>query len=147
MKVILLSDIAKLGRKYDVKDVNSGYGQNFLIPKKLALAATKSALDWLNNEKSKTETENTIKKNLLIKNLVDLDGKTISIKEKANEKGHLFAGLHKEEIAKHISGETRIEIDPKIIVLKEPIKEIGKYAIEVSEAGKTIKFDLVVEGD
>ncbi len=145
MKVILLTDVAKLGKRFDVKDVSSGHATNFLIPSKFAIAATAEALKSLDVQKKKAEGEKKVQEELLIKNLAELDGKTLTIKEKANKKGHLFAGLHREEIAKQIAKLTRIEIDPSNIMLDQPIKDLGEHTIEVKTEGKSAKFTLVIE--
>lgn len=95
MKIILLKDIAKLGRKYDVKNVSDGYALNLLIPKGAAVAATPDALKRLEAERSKIEGERKVQEELIAKNISGLQDVTLTIVGKANDKGHLFAGLHK----------------------------------------------------
>lgn len=145
MKVILLKDVIKLGRKYDVKEVSSGHALNLLIPQGLAIAATKDALKLMEGERSKVEGEKKIHEDLLIKNIKDLDGQTLNITGKANEKSHLFAGIHKEEISAEILKQTRLQVDPSFIQLEHPIKEVGDHVIEVKGAGKSSKFNLVIK--
>lgn len=144
MKVILLSDVSKLGRKFDVKEVNSGHALNFLIPKKLAVAATPAALKRLETEKNRNDAERKIQEELLVKNLSEIDGKTLNIKEKVNEKGHLFASLHKEEIAQKLAEITRVEIDPENLVMEHPIKEAGEHEVEIKIGEKSAKIKVVV---
>src|SRR5579863_10122373 len=98
MKVILLKDIAKVGRRYDVKDVSSGHAQNLLIPRGDAVAATPEALRRYETMRTKAEGERKIHQDLLLKNLKDLEGAGLKVSGKANDKGHLFAGLHREAI-------------------------------------------------
>lgn len=149
MKVILLKDIAKVGRKYEVKNVSDGYAINLLIPKGDAIAATANALKQIEAEKKRSEGERKVMEELILKNLKDLDGIELTITEKTNDKGHLFAGLHKEEIAKEIEKQTQLQIDPNFIVLEHPIKEVGEHKIEVKahEKGieKSVKFKLIVK--
>ncbi len=145
MKIILLKDIAKVGRKYETKEISDGYAGNMLIPKGLAIAATPDAVKRIELEKMKIEGERRVHEELLLKNLSELNGITITIIGKANEKGHLFAGLHREAIAEEILKQTRLQIDPSSIQVEHPIKEVGNHSIEVKGAGKSIKFNLVIE--
>ncbi len=145
MKIILLKDVPKVGRKYDTKDVSEGYAVNLLIPRGLAVAATPSALKSITTERAKVEGEKKIHDDLLGKTIADLDGKTITIKEKVNEKGHLFAGLHKPEVLKAIKEQTNLELMDEHIELSKPIKEAGEHTIPLRGAGKTAKIKLVIE--
>jgi large subunit ribosomal protein L9 len=145
MKIILLKDVPKVGRKYETKEVSEGYAANLLIPRGLAIAATPSAIKAMNTEKAKMEGEKKIHDELLIKTLTDIEGKVVSIKEKVNEKGHLFAGLHKPEVLKAIKEQTRLELNEEHISLDKPIKEAGEHLIELHGAGKKVKLKLVIE--
>lgn len=151
MKIILLKDIPKLGHRYEVRDVSDGHAINLLIPQGSAVTATASALKKYEILRKAAETERKIHEDLLVKNLVDLDGKTITIKGKTNEQGHLFAGLHKAEIAAEIKKQTELDIDPTFIQLENPLKQVGEYTIEVTghrstqKTGKTVKLKVIVE--
>ena len=145
MKVILLKDVAKLGRKYDTKDVSSGHALNLLIPQGLAIVATPEAVKRMEVERAKMEGERKVHEDLLIKNVKDLEGVTLTIVGKANEKGHLFAGLHKEAIVAELQKQTELQIDPSFIVMEQPIKEVGEHVVEVVGGGKSAKFKVVVE--
>jgi large subunit ribosomal protein L9 len=98
MKVILLKDVRKVGKKFETKDVADGYALNFLIPRKLAEASTPSSMKKVENLKSRDAAEKKVQEDLLKKNLASFNGVTIEMKENANEKGNLFKGIHKEEI-------------------------------------------------
>lgn len=145
MKIILLKDVAKVGKKFDVKDISEGYAHNLLIPRGLAIAATPDALKRIDLERARDEGERKIRHELLVKNLTELDGVTITMLEKANEKGHLFAGIHKAEIIPEIQKQTRIQIDAEHMVLDKPIKEVGMHVIEVKVENKSTKFNLDVK--
>ena len=69
MKIILLKDIAKVGKRYDVKDVNSGHALNFLIPKGLAVSATKEAIKRIDLEKARKAGEIKVQNELLESNI------------------------------------------------------------------------------
>jgi large subunit ribosomal protein L9 len=145
MKIILLKDVPKVGRKYETKDVSEGYAANMLIPRGLAVAATASALKSIETEKAKMEGERKIHEELLVKTLTDLEGKAITLMEKVNEKGHLFAGLHKPEILKAIREQTRLELNSEHLMLDKPIKEAGEHTLDLQGAGKKIKLKLIIE--
>ena len=144
MKIILLKDIAKIGKKYETKNVSDGYALNLLIPKGLAVIATTDVAKRIELEKARDEGEKKIRHDLLVKNMDDLKNKTIVMSEKVNDKGHLFAGIHKAEIVSVIKNQTRLDINPENIILDKPIKEIGLHPIEIKAEGKSIKFNLEI---
>jgi len=145
MKVILLQDIKKIGKKHEIKEVSDGYALNLLIPKGLVISATSPAIKQNDLLKSKILTMEKVHNELLDKNMSALSSVTLTIIGKVNEKGHLFAGLHKTDIAKALKSDAHIDIDPDSIVLDGTIKEIGEYNIVVNTAGKTAKFILIVK--
>jgi large subunit ribosomal protein L9 len=144
MKVILLKDVKAVGRKYDVKDVADGYALNFLLPQKMAERATEKALERINQMKDQVEAERKIQDDLLMKNLEALKGQTITIEEKVNDKGHLFASIHKDQIAEEIMNQTKISIPGEVIMLGKPIKETGEYTLGL--IGSDATFILSVKG-
>lgn len=145
MKVILLKDVAKLGKRFDIKEVSSGHGLNLLIPKGLAVSATPDAIRKLEGQKKKADTDLKVREDLLVKNLKDLADTVLNVSGKANDKGHLFAGMHREEIATELEKQTGLQIDPSFVQLEHPIKEVGEHMIEVKGGGKSVKFKLVIE--
>jgi len=146
MKIILNQDVSKVGKKYEVKNVADGHALNFLIPRGLAVAATAGALKKLEIAKTMVAVEKKVQEDLLLKNLKSLDGARIEIAEKANDKGHLFAGLHKEQIIPEIKKQTGLDVLPEFLILDKPIKEIGEHSLEIKSQDKTAKFVVVVKG-
>lgn len=140
MKVILLQDVPGIGKKYDIKNVSNGYARNFLIPRKLAQIATTQSIQSIEKQKKQKEQEKEVQKDILGKNIETLENLTISVTEKASEKGHLFAGIDKEKISKILKEQKQIDIPVDIIELEKPIKEIGEYKIKVKDK----EFLLVV---
>jgi len=148
MKVILLQDVAKVGRKYDVKEVSEGYASNFLFPRKLAVPSNKEAEKTILKKKNEIETERKIKNDLLAKNISSLDGAKVTIKAKADEKGHLYAKIHQKEILKAVKDQLSVEIEEDFISLDEPIKEVGKFIVVVnaqSVQNASAKLNVFVE--
>lgn len=132
MKVIFLQDVPRVGKKNDVKDVNDGYAMNFLIPRKLAEAATPKALSVLEMRKKEITIEREVQEDLLMKNLEEIKGKVVTIKAKADDKGHLFMAIHPKTISEAMKEQHRADIDEEFIVLEKPIKQIGEFEIPIS---------------
>lgn len=145
MKVILLKDVAKIGKKYETKEVADGYAQNLLIPKGLAVAATPDCVKKIANQIAQEEGEMRIQKDLLLKTVDELKQRDIIIKRKVNEKGHLFGSLHVEELVKEIEAQTRIKIDKSYLILEKPIKEIGDYNIPIKVDNTKIAIKISVK--
>ncbi len=144
MKVIFLKDVPRVGKKYDVKDVNDGYALNFLIPRKLVEIATPKAIQAHEIRKKDIILERAVQDELLMKNLEEIKSKTITISAKANEKGHLFSSIHKKEIIEAMRKNHHAEIGEEFIVLEKPVKEVGEHDIPILIKGKKASFKLVV---
>lgn len=144
MKIILLKDVAKIGKKYDIKDVSDGYAQNMLLPRGLAKLATKDAIAKVEQLKANDLTAKKIQEELLLKNLEIIKNLKLELKEKTNEKGHLFAGITKEILHSELVKKTRLNIDISSIRLDKPIKEVGEHKVLVEVLGKKAEFTLVV---
>lgn len=146
MKVILLKDIAKLGKRGDVKEVADGYAINVLIKKEMALQATpQELLKW----KQKQEA-NQHKKELLTNTFLQLINKLrneqiIITDKKHDDKGQLFAQIKEVDIADAIFKVTNFSIDTKQIIISSPIKSLGKYEIELRQGVQKEKINIEVK--
>jgi large subunit ribosomal protein L9 len=130
MKVILKKDIKNIGKEGDIKEVSDGYARNFLLPKKLALPATESAMKQATDAKLKkleTEKIEQEKTNELAR---IISGKKIIIRAK-EKKGKLFGSITAKNIAQELKKE-KIEISEKSIIIKNPLKKIGEYEIKIN---------------
>ena len=145
MKVIFLQDVPKVGKKYDIKEVNDGYAINFLFPKKWATMATLKAIAEVERHKKEIVIEREVQEDLLIRNLDEIKGKTITIKAKADDKGHLFSAIHEKMIVEVMEKEYHAQISEQFIVLEKQIKEIGEFEIPIEVKGKKSSFKLIVE--
>ena len=145
MKVIFLQDVPRVGKKYDVKEVNDGYATNFLLPRKLAELATPKAVASLEIHKKEIIVEREVQTDLLMRNLEEIKGKVIKIKGKANEKGSLFKAIHKKEIIIEMKKQNHADIDEEFIILEKPIKEIGEFEIPIEIKGVKSFFKLLIE--
>ncbi len=130
MRVILRTDIEKLGKLGDVVDVKPGYARNYLIPKKLAMLATPSNLKVFEHEKRKLE-ERLNKERFQAKELADkLEALPIEIKVRVGEGDKLYGSVTSSTIASYLK-ENGFDIDRKKIELDKPIRSIGEYKIPV----------------
>ena len=145
MRVIFLKDVPRVGKRHDVKEVNDGYAMNFLLPRGLAQTATTKALAELEIKKKEIVLEREVQEDLLMKNLEEIKGKIIKIKAKTDEKGHLFAQVHKKQIIDGMREQHHAEISEEFIVLEKPIKEEGEFEIPIKIGTKKSSFKLVVE--
>ena len=145
MKVALLKDVSGLGKRNDVKTVSDGHALNFLIPQRMAEVATASVLARVELSKKQVEQEKKVMEDLLLKNLHTIDGKTVEIEREANEKGSLFAGIHKDEIVKAVKEVIDVDLLPDFIVLDKAIKETGEQKIELKVHGKSATFTLNIK--
>jgi large subunit ribosomal protein L9 len=140
MKVILLKDVPKVGQRYDIKDVAEGYAVNSLIPRGLAEAATPQTIARIEKKKAEDLTQKKIQEELLLKNLETIKKLKIELSEKANDKGHLFAGVTREAVAAEIHKATRFAVDPASVRLDKPLKETGEHKVVFEVLGKKAEF-------
>ena len=146
MKVILLQDIKNVGKKDEIINANDGYARNYLFPKNLALEATKDNLLKLQAKKD----SQTHKKNLEIeefkKQAERIKSMCLDIKVKAGANGKIFGGVTPKEISEEIKKQYNMDIDKKKIVLKETIKNIGRFSVDIKFGdGVNAKLALNIE--
>ena len=130
MKVILLQDVKKIGKKGDVIEASDGYARNFLFPRKLAQEASDSNMHILNNKKENERKQKLAELEAAQKLAGELKGKEITIKAKAGDSGKLFGAITSKDVAELIKTQYKIEVDKKKIVM-DTIKLAGGYEIEV----------------
>lgn len=132
MKVILIKDVARLGRKSEVKDVPSGHALNFLIPRKLAVIATPEQLRRHTVEAKQIDVQKEHARETFLSACAVLAEAHIPYRVDANEQGHLFKGIHAEDILALLKAEKEIVLTKKNILLDHPIKELGTYTIPLT---------------
>jgi len=141
MKIILTKEVRGLGHVGETKEVSDGYARNFLLANGLAREATSTALQTLDSQKAKKqkqEIKNKKTKQILAKKI---NGRSFTIKSKADDSGTLYAGLNAEAISEELK-KNKFFIEPEEIVLGENIKKIGDYQFELILAGEKVKIKL-----
>lgn len=136
MKVILLQDIKNVGKKEQIIEANDGYARNYLFPKKLAIEASKDNIAKLQakqkSEANKKQAEIESNKELAKK----IEKMELNITARAGENGKIFGGITSKEISEELKKQYGIEIDKKKIVLKETIKNLGRFSAEIKFGDK-----------
>lgn len=135
MKVVLIQDVPKLGKKGEVINASDGYARNFLIPRGLAREATPEVLKQLEKEKEEEKKRLEALKRESENLLSELHKHVFKIKAKAGDGGKLFGSLTSANISDVISKTLSKEFDKKWIVLDNPIKALGTYDITVKLPG------------
>jgi large subunit ribosomal protein L9 len=149
MKLFLRDDISKLGKAGDLVDVADGYARNFLLPRKLAYVASTE-----NEKRIKAEARKRAETELArVESLKDLakllDGRSVTIKARANEEQKLFGSVGPEQIAEAIRAEHGAQVNPGHVALDDHIDELGVFDVAISldaDIKSTVKVWVVQEG-
>jgi len=147
MQIILKEDVANLGHKNEIVNVKPGYGRNYLIPQKLGVLATPSALKvHAENVRQRAHKEEKILKDAgeIAKKL---EGLKITIGAKTSSTGKIFGSVNNIQIAEALEKEG-FNIERKQIDIKEHIKEVGTYSAIIKlhkDLKVTVEFDVISE--
>lgn len=134
MKVILLTDVAKIGRKGEIKDVSDGLANNLLLRKGLATQATAEAQARLQKEQKGQTHAKQKALSQAEQDKAELQRRTFTLKVKVGDKGQLFAGVHEQDIATAIYQKAKITVDKSKIDAHHGIKQLGQHAIDIKLA-------------
>jgi large subunit ribosomal protein L9 len=147
MKIILLDDVAKLGRRGEVREVADGYARNFLIPQRLAVTATPGNLRNVDHIKTQQDAKaSRIKADA--EALRDrIEALTCDERRQASEEGRLFGSVTAQDLVEFLAGHD-IQIERRRIGLEEPIKTLGEVSVPVRlHAGVTAQLKVTVVRD
>jgi len=131
MKVILAQDVKNLGKQGEIKEVSDGYARNYLIPRGLAVEATKANLKEQEEKAIRLQKQKDRKKNEAQALYELLDGKTITITARVGGGDKLFGAVTAREISEAINQEFKIKLDKRKVDLGEPIKHVGEYPVKL----------------
>ncbi len=146
MKIILLTDVKKVGQRGTIATVADGYANNVLIPRKLALHATPENLMRFERSKEGAKAKVALDATLAKKTLADIDTKEVAIQARANDTGTLFESIHPKQIAEAIGKQFNIAVPEGVVTLIEegPIKKLGNHRVEVKIHGISAELTVVV---
>jgi len=141
MKIILLKNVKRLGKMYDVKEVKDGYAVNFLVPTKLAKIANVLNMKWL--DKKKENLENILKENEKISNdlVSKISNLVLTILLKSDKEGNIFESVRVPMIIKELKKQG-IEIDRSAINLNQKIKSIGEFEVPIELGNLVAKIKI-----
>ena len=131
MKVILLEDVPDLGKTGDLVNVKDGYARNYLLPRKLAIAATPKNVKAFEHQKRLAEAKIRKKKSEAQSLAERIESISLTIPQKAGEEDKLFGSVTAMTIAEYLKDQEGIIIDKRKIELSEPIKRLGVYTVPV----------------
>ena len=130
MKVILLADVKGSGKKDDIIEVSDGYAKNFLIKKKLAVEATSTQLNAVNNKKKAEEYHKAEEIKYWKEVAAKIKDHEVVCAVKCGDNGKIFGSITSKEISEKLA-EDGFDVDKKKILLKETIKNQGLYTVEI----------------
>ena len=147
MQVILKEDVVNLGYKDDIVNVKDGYGRNYLIPQKKAVIASESAKKVLAEDlRQRAHKLEKIKNNAQTL-AAKLDGVSLVIGAKTSSTGTIFGSVTNIQVADALS-KKGFEVDRKLIIIKEPVKEVGNYKATLKlhkDISVEIPFEVISE--
>jgi large subunit ribosomal protein L9 len=130
MKVLLLADVKGLGKKGELANASEGYARNFLFPRQLAKEATDAVLRQVNVEQEAKKKRQEREEQAALALVKQLAGKVIRIPAKVGEGGKLFGSITGKDIANALKRE-KVNIDKRKIELKDAIRALGSYQVDV----------------
>lgn len=147
MKIILLQDVKPHGKKGDLIDISDGYARNFLIPKKMAVEATSTKINEYNQKKEKEARIAKEKKEEAMALKAALDGATVTVKVKTSPDGKMFGSVTAQNVCDSLAALGH-KVEKKNVTIKEPIKQLGVYSVEIwvyANTTATVKVNVVKE--
>lgn len=131
MKVILLEDVKKVGKKGSIVEVSDGYGNNFLIPRKLAVLVTKTSLEIKKNQDDNKAKEEENKKQYALELKEKIKDLVVELKAGTGKEGKLFGAISSKEIVEEYKKQFNIELDKRKFINFNPITALGYVKIEI----------------
>lgn len=148
MKIVLRSDVEKLGEKGDIVEVADGYARNYLVPRGLAMRATKGVVDQAAAMRRSRDAKTARDREAAQALAAQLTANRVEVKARAGEGGRLFGSVTNADVAAAITAQTGVTIDRRALQLDEPIKELGPHEIAAklhTDVTVTVGIDVVAE--
>ena len=144
MKIILTTNVKKLGKVGELVTVKDGYARNFLLPKKMALRENKKNLEYYEKIKEEIKITENNKLEQAKQTIEDIKNLNIEFSKEADEKGQLYGAISKKEVINFLK-DNEVKIHSDDIVLNEQIRSIGEHEIIVNpytDIQETIKINV-----
>lgn len=143
MKVILLQDVAKIGKRSDLIEVPDGYALNHLIPKAMAEAATAQNKKRIEKLQAEAESNKDADQARFEAAKTALTEKTIQVPAEVNDKGHAFKAVSEQDIAE-VAQAAGIDVEAAMLVVGTPIKEVGEHTVDLVRGDNTAVITIEV---
>jgi len=144
MKVILMDTVDGLGHKGDVVDVADGYARNYLVPKSKAIKATRGALKEAETLRRSRQESERVEKAAASQIAEALADSRVVVAARSADEGKLFGSIGARNVAEAIAQYTGVQVEPQIIMLTGPIKEIGQHEITLKPHPE-VEFQLTLD--
>lgn len=131
MKIILLQDEKKLGRKGDIIEASDGYARNYILPKKIGVEATSKNMNDLKLQKANEDKRAKEQLDAAKALAAELESKQVVVKIKAGEGGKAFGSVSTKDIAEAYMSQHNLELDKKKIQLQDGLKSFGAYEVPI----------------
>jgi large subunit ribosomal protein L9 len=148
VKVVLRDDVENVGRKGDLIEVADGFARNYLVPRGLAMKATKGVLQQAEAMRRNREARETREREAAQALADQLTGRRIEVRARAGEGGRLFGSVTNVDIIDAVRAQTGVDLDRRKTQLAEPLKELGASEVPVklhSDVEVTLTVDVVAE--
>ncbi len=144
MKVVLRADVPNVGNKGDVLDVADGYARNFLVPRGLALQASKGAVAQAVSMRRAREQREARERGSAEDLAARLTPEVITVSAKAGAEGRLFGSVTAADVVAAVESQTGVALDRRKLHLEEPIKALGRHEVPV-RLHSAVELRLAVE--
>ncbi len=131
MKIILLHDVPKIGKRGEIKEVSDGYAHNFLLRKGLAEIATAQVQTQIAKSLKEKSAKKENLKSKYEKLKVDLEKRTFTIAVKVGEQGQIFAGVHEKDVIEAINQKLKVKLEKHQIGFHSVIKTLGTHQVKI----------------
>jgi large subunit ribosomal protein L9 len=148
MKILLRSDVDNLGKKGDLVDVADGYARNYLVPRGLALRATKGIEKQADAMRRNRDARDRRERETAQALAAQFEGKTVEVRARAGAEGKLFGSVTASDIAAAIQAQTGAQLDRRKIGLEDSLKELGTVDVAVRlhpDVVATVHVEVVAE--
>jgi large subunit ribosomal protein L9 len=148
MKVVLRDDVENVGRKGDLIEVTDGFARNYLVPRGLAMKATKGVVQQAEAMRRNREARDAREREAAQALADQLAGQRIELRARAGEGGRLFGSVTSADVVDAVRTQTGVALDRRKTQLADPLKELGPVEIPVrlhSDVEVTLTVDVVPE--
>ena len=145
LQIILTKDVDSLGRAGELVRVKPGYGRNYLLPRGLALLATKANLSQLEHHRREIASQQAKLRTELEAKAEELKEAVVSIPRKIGKEGKMFGSVSTKDIAEALAAQN-VQLDRRLIKLSEAIKLVGEHDVEVrfsADVSVSIKVEII----